>query len=217
MKDDPMPSISRPIRSFWCASLVAATLSACTASTYSGPVEVTRFVAEQPGPLGQGAIALAFPEEMSNERARAAFADAVGAELERLGYTVTNVAPFDAQTAAIRTSRNPLAAASSRGPVRVGVGGQTGGFGSGVGVGVGVDLGGNSSGPNALTELSVRISDAQGNALWEGRAQQATSINSPYSDVDASAATLARALFRDFPGGNGETIIIELDELQEPE
>lgn len=212
-----MQRFSRLSRAALIASLFAATLSACTASTYSGPVEVTRFVAQKPGALGEGTIALSFPEEMSNERARAAFAEAVAAELTRLGYTVSNVAPMGSQTAAIRTSRNPLAVASSRGPVNVGIGGQTGGYGSGVGVGIGIDLGGNSSGPSALTELSVRISDADGKSLWEGRAQQATSINSPYSDVDASAATLARALFRDFPGGNGETVIIELDELQEPE
>lgn len=121
------------------------------------------------------------------------------------------------QTARVTTKRSPLAPASSRGPVSVGVGGQTGGFGSGVGVGIGIDLGGNSSRPNALSELSVRISDANGNSLWEGRAQQAISINSPYAEVEASAAALAAALFKDFPGGNGETVSIDVDELQEQE
>jgi hypothetical protein len=61
----------------------------------------------------------------------------------------------------------------------------------------------------------VRISGPDGNSLWEGRAQQATSVKSPYSDVEASAQTLAAALFKDFPGGNGETVIIDVDELQE--
>lgn len=207
----------RLTRPMLCAIVAAASLSACTSTSYSGPVEITRFVSEDPAGLGQGTVTLEFPDEMSNDRALGAFAGAVSAELSRLGYSVIMQKGADTQVATVRTSRNPIAAASSRGPVNVGVGGSTGNYGSGVGVGIGIDLGGNSSGPNALTELSVRISGPDGESLWEGRAQQATSINSPYSDVEASARTLSRALFKGFPGGNGETVIVELDEIQEPE
>lgn len=195
--------------------LLGLSLSACVGTAYSGPVEVTRFVSQENALIGQGSIAITFPEEMSNLRAKEAFYTAVSDQLTGLGYTIAEQAQLNTQTARVTTKRSSLAPASSRGPVSVGVGGSTGSYGSGLGVGIGIDLGGNTSRPNALTELSVRISDATGNSVWEGRAQQAVSINSPYADVDASAAALAAALFKDFPGGNGETVSIELDELQE--
>lgn len=210
------PRLFRP-----AAIVIAALALPACAGSYTGPVEVTRFVAERPGPaLGQGTITITFPEEMENQTARNAFAAAVADELSALGYSVILDGSAQAENlAAIRTSRNPIAAASSRGPVSVGVGGGVGGgrrgsFGGG-GVGIGINLGGGSSGPNVLSELSVRISGPDGASQWEGRAQQATSINSDYSDVDASARILAAALFAGFPGGNGETVTIDVDELQE--
>lgn len=201
------------------APLAAAViLSACATTPYTGPVEVTRFVAAptERADLGSGTIAVTFPDEVSNVGARNAYAAAVSAELTRLGYTVVAEGAPASQTAAIRTSRNPIAAAPvrERGPVNVGIGGQTGGFGSGVGLGVGFNLGGGSEGPNAVTELSVRIARSGGATLWEGRSQIATGIKSPYSQIDASARTLAAALFRDFPGGNGETVTIDAKKLQ---
>ena len=198
-------------------ALSAIALAGCT-TAYTGPVEVTRFVAEQPGALGQGAITLELPgeEELSNRAARAAFADAVAGELERLGYDVVMQGGSGVQVATIRTSRGEIAGATrGRGPVSVGVGGSTGGYRSSVGVGLGINLGGGQSGPNVVTELSVRIAGADGESLWEGRAEQPVSVKSPYADVDASARTLAAALFRDFPGGNGETVTIDVDDLSD--
>lgn len=195
-------------------TLAALLLGAC-AGSFTGPVEVTRFISENPDGLGRGSIVVYFPDEMSNQRAKAAFAAAVENELRTLGYTVVQQEGQGIQVAAVRTSRNPIEGASgrSRGPVNVGVGGSTGTFGSGVGLGVGINLGGGRSGPAAISELSVRITNDKVETLWEGRAQIATSVNSPYSDVDAAARTLAAALFRDFPGGNGETVSIDVDDL----
>jgi len=205
------------------ALLLGLSLSACVGTAYSGPVEVTRFVSQDSPRIGQdaalGPIAITFPQEMSNLRAKEAFYDAVATQLVGVGYSIALDDTQGMHTARVSTSRSPLAPASSRGPVSVGVGGSTGSYGGGLGVGIGIDLGGNSSRPNALSELSVRISDAAGDSLWEGRAQQAISINSPYAEVEASATALAAALFKDFPGGipgnGGETVTIELDELQE--
>lgn len=198
-------------------SVAALALSACATGPYTGPVEVTRFVAPDRAGLAQGTIAVTFPDEVSNPGVRAAFTAAVGAQLARIGYTVSNTPAGAGQTAIIRTSRDPITAAvkNRRGPVNVGVGGQTGSYGSGVGLGVGVNLGGGREAPNAITELSVRIASADGTTLWEGRAQMATGLKSPYSQVDTSARTLAAALFRDFPGGNGETVTINVKKLQE--
>lgn len=199
------------------APLAAAlALGACATSPYTGPVEVTRFVAPSPAGLGSGTIAVVFPDEVSNEAARRAVAASVTAELTRLGYTVVPEGVPASQTATVRTSRNPITAApvDRRGPVNVGVGGQTGGFGSGVGMGVGINLGGGREGPAAMTELSVRIATAEGPTLWEGRAQLTTGVKSPYSQVETSARTLAAGLFRGFPGGNGETVTIDVKKLQ---
>lgn len=205
-----MPKSVRRIR-LVAMSLAAIAVSACT-STYTGPVEVTRFVSEQPAALGQGTIALTFPEEVSNEAARAAFREAVGNELIKLGYTLSG-SPSGGQEAIIRTTRNGIESIERRSPVSVGVGGGTGTFGTGGGVGIGINLGGSAR-PSIVTDLEVRISDASGQALWEGRAQIATSVKSPHSAVDVSARTLAGALFKDFPGGNGETVTIDVDEIQ---
>jgi hypothetical protein len=194
----------------------AAALSACATTPFTGPVEVTRFVASDPSALGRGTIAITFPDEISNEAARQAFAAAVSAELTRLGYSVVSQGIPAGQTAAVRTSRSPITAApvDQRGPVNVGVGGQTGSFGSGLGMGVGINLGGGRERPEAMTELSVRITAAEGATLWEGRAQLATGVKSPFSRIETSARTLAAGLFRDFPGGNGETVSINAKKLQ---
>lgn len=198
---------------FVLASLSALALSAC-AGSYTGPVEVTRFIAANPDGLGQGPIIVYFPDEMSNQNAKAAFKASVENELRGLGYTIVAQEGAGIQVASVRTSRNPIegAATRSRGPVSVGMGGSTGSYG-GVGLGLGINLGGGRSGPAAISELSIRITNDKVETLWEGRAQIATSVNSPYSDVDAAAKTLAAALFRDFPGGNGETVSIDVDDL----
>ncbi len=196
------------------AALLA--LSACATSPYTGPVEVTRFVAESRADLGQGPIIVYFPDDVANANAKAAFKAAVEAELRALGYTIAAQEGRGIQVAAVRTSRNPIAATveNNRGPVSVGVGGQTGSYGSGLGLGVGINLGGGREGPAAMTDLSVRIGRDDGTTLWEGRAQMATGVKSPYAQVDASASALAAALFQDFPGGNGETVTINVKKLQ---
>ena len=203
------------------APLAAAlALGACATTPYTGPVEVTRFVAPSPAGLGSGTIALVFPDEVSNEAARRAFTASVTAELTRLGYTVVPEGVPASQTASVRTSRSPITAAPVErpGPVSVGVGAGGGSFGGagfgGAGLGVGINLGGGREGPAAMTELSVRIAAAEGATLWEGRAQLTTGVKSPYSQVDASARTLAAGLFRGFPGGNGETVTIDVKKLQ---
>lgn len=193
----------------------ALALSACATRPYTGPVEVTRFVAPNPAGLGQGPIVVYFPDEVSNANAKAAIKAAVERELTALGYTVVAQEGPGIQVAAVRTARNAIESIEDRrGPVNVGVGGQTGGFGSGVGLGVGINLGGGREGPAANTELSVRITNDANATLWEGRAQLATGVKSPYSQVDASARALAAGLFRDFPGGNGESVTIDVKKLQ---
>lgn len=208
----------RPLRLLSPALAAAAlALSACATTPYTGPVEVIRFVGTDRALLGRGPIHVYFPEEITNSGARDAIRAAVERELQALGYAIAAQEGAGVQVAVVRTSRTPIAAAvERRGPVNVGVGGQTGSFGSGVGMGVGINLGGGSEGPAVTTELSVRINRPDGSSIWEGRAQMATGVKSPYSAVDTSARTLAAALFRDFPGGNGQTVTIDAKKLQGP-
>ncbi|MDC8755705.1 hypothetical protein OIK40_13725 [Erythrobacter sp. sf7] len=207
----------RPIRLLAPAAVGAAALalSACATTPYTGPVEVTRFVAPDPAGLGAGPLVVYFPDEVSNAVARTAMKTAVERELAALGYSIVAQEGPGIQVAAVRTSRTGIAAIEDgRGPVSVGVGGQTGSFGSGLGMGVGINLGGGRESPSVLTDLSVRITRADGETLWEGRSQIATGVKSPYSQIDASARTLAAGLFKDFPGGNGETVTINVKKLQ---
>lgn len=205
-----------PFRLF--APLAAATLalSACATTPYTGPVEITRFVAPAAGALGKGPILVYFPDEIPNAGAKAAIKTAVEGELQKLGYTIVAQEGRGIQVAAVRAARRPIAAApvDRNGPVSVGLGGQTGGFGSGLGLGVGINLGGGSEGPVVNTELSVRIVDDTNAVLWEGRAQMATGVKSPYAPVTTAARALAVGLFKDFPGGNGETVTIDAKKLQ---
>ncbi|BDI59468.1 hypothetical protein [Qipengyuania nanhaisediminis] len=203
------------LQRFAALALSVFLLPAC-AGHYSGPVEVTRFVAENEAALGQGQIAVTFAEDMSNLRARDAFARAVGEQLAMLGYEVVDESGAATQVALVRTSRDTIATSRrARSPVSVGVGGSTGSYGSGVGVGLGINLGGASRGPDVVSRLSVRISDNEGNSLWEGRAEHPVAFKSPDADIDASARILASALFRDFPGGNGEVVTLSVDELSD--
>ena len=96
----------------------------------------------------------------------------------------------------------------------MGVGGSTGSYGSGLGLGVGLNLGGGREGPAATTMLELRIARSGGETLWEGRAQMDTGVKSPYSQAGLAARTLAAGLFKDFPGGNGETVTIDAKKLQ---
>ena len=196
------------------SSILALSLAAC--ATAPGPVEVTRFVApESAAQLGQGSV---FVESAggADSLQLAPFKAAVAAELRRLGYTET--ARGDARTVAeVRVERYVLAEnGTRRGPVSVGVGGSTGSYGSGVGVGVGINLNsllGNGSREQVGTDLAVVLRDRASNTvLWEGRAEFAVRDNSPLAQREQSAQTLARALFEEFPGNNGETVQVKVSE-----
>jgi hypothetical protein len=191
--------------------LVLATafaLAAC--QTPVGPVEVTRFHdAAALSQLGRGTITVmpapGFSDGQSLEQAT--YDTAVTRELQRVGYTpvAAGTAQFVAEVRVERFTVSP----ERRSPVSVGVGGSTGSYGSGVGVGVGLDLSGRPK-DQVATTLSVMIRDARTRAtVWEGRASFTVSTNSQLAQSQLGAAKIAEALFRGFPGNNGETIEVE--------
>jgi hypothetical protein len=187
----------------------ALALSAC--ATPPGPVEVTRFVApERLGTVGRGTIFVeAMPGSEDGALELAPYKAAVAAELTRLGYTESDRASATL-IAQIGLQRGVIEAGKRDGPVSVGVGGSTGSYGSGVGLGIGINLGGGPK-DRLGTNLSVRITEKDGGAsVWEGRADFRPPEDSPLARGNANAQTVASALFRDFPGNNGETVEVKV-------
>ena len=189
----------------------ALTLAGC--ATPPGPVEVTRFVApDRMGQLGQGTIFVESATSANGDSlSLSPYKSAVADELRRLGYTESDRAGAG-QVAEVTLNRYVLGSEGRRSPVSVGVGGRTGSYGSGVGVGIGINLGGGEK-DRLGTELAVTIRDAaSGESIWEGRADFQAPENSPLARGQANAQTVASALFREFPGNNGETIEVEVTE-----
>lgn len=181
-------------------------LSACVAPV--GPVEVTRFHAPDTAALGRGGIAVEPAPGVNPDMEFRYYAGAVARQLAAHGYTETAGGRGE-QVALLRFERRVLRPEHSRGPVSVGLGGATGSYGSGLGLGVGIDLSGP---PPELVEtgLFVTIQDrATGRPLWEGRAAFTVRADSPLADTHLGAARMAEALFKDFPGRSGETILVK--------
>lgn len=183
-----------------------AGLAGCVAPT--GPVEVTRFHLPDTAML-RGTVAVeAAPGMDPASLELRTFQIAVGRELQRAGYR-EEMAGGGAQVAEVRLERRTYRPERGRSPVTVGMGGQTGSYGSGVGLGVGIDLSGP---PPEMTEtrLGVMIRErATRTVLWEGRASFTVRASSPLATTDLGAAEMARALFRDFPGRSGETVLVK--------
>ena len=199
----------RHIGTFALAALGGLSVAGCTTGA-AGPVEVTRF--HQPETLARLGNSTIFIDsapglEMSSLEL-SPYKAAVAKELVRLGYREVPRAEA-AQIAQVDLERFTRDAGPQRSPVSVGVGGSTGGYRSGVGLGIGINLGGNKSREETGTALAVSIRDsATGDALWEGRANFSVSAASPLAATAANASIIADALFREFPGNNGETIEI---------
>lgn len=198
----------RPLLALALAS--AAALAGC--ATPQGPIEVTRFADPAAAArLGQGTVFVESAPGSLEGLEAAPYKAAVAAELTRLGYRESARAEAG-QIAQVRVTRFAQDSAGRRGPVSVGVGGSTGSYGSGVGLGVGINLGGGAR-PTTGTQLAVTLRDARtGQSLWEGRADISTSDKSPLAERSRNAQALAAALFRDFPGRSGETVLVKATE-----
>lgn len=190
--------------------LAGGTLAGC--ATSPGPVEVTRFHdPAQMQRLGSGTVFVeSAPGTEGDTLALAPYKAAIARELASLGYTETS-RENASQIAQVRVERYDLGPQGRRSPVSVGVGGSTGSYGSGLGLGVGINLGGD--GRKVGTELGVMIRDkVSTQVLWEGRARLEVGQKSRLASAAPNAEVVADALFRDFPGGNGETIEVGVSE-----
>jgi len=196
---------------FASLGLLATALAACAATPRVSPVEVTRFHAPATlTQLGAGTIFIEnAPGEDSDSQDLAPYKSAVAAELAKLGYSETSRSEAG-HIAQVRVARYADKPERKRSPVSVGVGGGTGSYGSGVGLGIGINLGGGSR-EMIGTDLSVMIRDKQSSdVLWEGRSSLSVSDNSQFADSSPNASAIAGALFREFPGNNGETVEVKV-------
>lgn len=216
-----MTSSNRSIRKLpllGAVALACAGLAGCV--TGPSPVEVTRF--HQPATLNQLGTGTIFVESANVSAAgfgmggvetgsleMATYKAAVARELVALGYRETDRATAR-QIVTVGVDRFAATPEGRRSPVSVGVGGNTGSYGSGVGVGLGINLGG---GPRELvgTEMAISIRDKTSEqTLWEGRANFTVDAKSALSQPAANADAIIGAIFREFPGNNGETIEVKV-------
>lgn len=211
-----MPNASLSgVRTLLGTAMAATLLAGCATTAPAGPVEVTRF--HDAAALAQVGTGTVFVETAPGDETQAlelsVYKNEVLQHLLALGYREASRAEADhiAQVALERFTIEPES--NRRGPVSVGVGGSTGSFGSGVGLGLGINLGGGGQKERVGSDVSVRIRDAETQqSLWEGRASLAVGRDSPLAQPAANAAIIADALFRDFPGNDGETIEIEVSQ-----
>lgn len=183
----------------------------CATPVFVSPVEVSRFVAPPPAPLGQGTISLVLAPGMADSLEITPYLASVRTQLELLGYRPVDTGGAQiAQLSLVQSSMEPVdGRGGGRGPVNVGGAAHTGTFGTGMGIGVGIDLTPRQAGRIARV-LSVVIRPAAGGGnLWEGRASMTVSVNSDFADSAPGAERLAAALFQNFPGTTGESFQVE--------
>jgi hypothetical protein len=189
----------------------AMLLAGCATGYGSRPVEVTRYHLGQP--LERTTIAIE-PMTGANQVSPEyeLYADAVAAELARLGYVRSISDTPSGYIAAVSFNRAPHGSFREPPPVSIGLGGGSisGGRRSAVGLGGGLSFGiGGKTRDVIGSELWVQLRRRSDNTtVWEGRAVTESVSGKPGSDPRESAARLARALFRDFPGESGVTTTV---------
>lgn len=204
-----MPVTKLPIIAAAGAALLAG---GCTTTARNAPVEVTRY---HIGALNERTTVSVEPmtgaAQISPEFQM--YADAVGTELERLGFVQSRSDMASGYIAAVSFTRVSRGAYREPPPVSIGLGGGSvsGGRSSAVGVGGGLSFGiGGKTREIYGSELSVQLRRRSDNStLWEGRAVTESVSGKPGSDPRDQAARLAYALFKGFPGESGITTTVK--------
>lgn len=192
------------------ALLVA--LGACAPTYRPQPIDVTRY--HLGAPMERTTVAI---EPMANTDSFGpeyqTYADAVRAELERLGYVQSVSNTPSGYIAAVAFRRVSKGAFKEAPPVSIGLGGGSfsGGRRGGTAVGgsVGFGIGGKTR-ELYQTELWVQLRRrADNTTVWEGRAQTDNVSGTDPAQPAVAAARMAKALFKDFPGESGITITVK--------
>ncbi len=200
-----------PRAAIFAFATLVATLGGCTTTSGMGGTDVTRYHLGQPiQPSSVVTEPVAAGGTISPEYRL--YADAVAGELARLGFAPTADtgarSDFVAAVSFARTSRGVI-----RTPPKFSIGiggGGGGGYGGGVGLGGGISTGiGSKTREVLVSELAVQLRRrSDGTIVWEGRAQSGGLSGSGQVQPNASAAKLAAALFKGFPGESGLTITV---------
>jgi hypothetical protein len=189
----------------------ALMVTGCATAPASFPTEVTRYRADE---VGRGTIALVPDEGVDNGPEYQVYALAVGDALTKQGYTLVPDGSKSVYVAKIgfHTEARPV---RERSPFSIGLGGGTwsgnrDGGGVGLGGGVSFPIGRGRDREDALSMLSVKINQRQGDlGVWEGRAQSRAIGVVGNAVADKVAPKLATALFTGFPGESGRTIEVK--------
>jgi hypothetical protein len=189
----------------------ALMVTGCATAPASFPTEVTRYRTDE---VGRGTIALMPDEGIDNGPEYQVYALAVGDALTKQGYTLVPDGSKSVYVAKIgfHTEARPV---RERSPFSIGLGGGTwsgnrDGGGVGLGGGVSFPIGRGRDREDALSMLSVKINQRQGDlGVWEGRAQSRAIGVVGNAVADKLAPKLATALFTGFPGESGRTIEVK--------
>lgn len=193
--------------------MIGGMLALAACATPTPPTRVTRFNIGQPIAPQRITVEPAGPAATASLEYET-YARAVGAELTRLGFTVVPDIGGAEMVASIDVQRGTRGEIAQRSPISIGLGGGIGGggyhSGGGLGGGVSFPIGHGRTREVIGTDIAVRLKRrSEGSAVWEGRASTQAIAGTPYANADATAAKLAGALFRDFPGRSGETIVVK--------
>lgn len=189
-------------------ALAALALTGCAATgAAGGGTDVTRYHLGQPVPAGDVAVEPLTGGATASLEYRA-YADAVAAELARIGFAPGaegSNSHYVAGVSFVRASRGTV-----RTPPKFSIGLGGGSYGGGVGLGGGISTGiGSRTRELLVSELAVQLRRrSDGTVVWEGRAQRQGLSGRDEDQPAATAGRLANALFRGFPGESGITISV---------
>jgi hypothetical protein len=191
------------MRKLTLAMLASLALAGCT----TGPTtQVTRFHLGQPIAPGQIAVEPMMPADRGSVEFQS-YANIVGAQLARLGFTEAPGLARSEQVATLQVDR-----AFFDGPPRssfsIGIGGGSFGWHGGAGGSVGTTIAGKPT-QYVSTRLIVQIKRrSDGTTIWEGRAETSGRFGRPETQPQAAVERLASAMFQGFPGVSGRTISV---------
>lgn len=208
---------TKKLRSFMLASALAVGLSACAAPGFKA--DVSRFQSQLPAPTGQTFAVVADDPALAGGLEFSLYADMVGAQLEKLGYSKASP---DAATMLVRfdydvDNGRERVRSSSLGFGSAGFGrfsrfGRFGGFGFRRNFAFGFHdpflAGPEVRSYTVYTSgIDMKIdSTTSGQRLFEGKAEAVSRSNR----LQRLVPNLVEALFTDFPGNSGETLRITI-------
>ena len=168
---------------------------------------VTRFHLNQPIARGQISVEPMIGSDRSSPEFQT-YANIVGGELARLGFTEAPGLSKSEQVAVVQVDRE-FFDGPPRSSFSIGIGGGNYGWHGGAGGGIGTTFAGKPT-QNVATRLIVQIKRrSDGTTIWEGRAETAGRFGAPGTQPADAVHRLAQAMFQDFPGVSGRTITVK--------